>query len=284
MIQDLSIRVGLVDFDRRLMRIVSYAQNREDILLRRALHDIDKGFYIDVGAHDPEKDSVTKTFYDSGWSGLNIEPQAKLMEKLARERPRDTNLRTLAGDGERTVDFFEIPQDDQLSTLDPEVAYGHAKLLGYSVKKSQVQMTTLSRICADNGVGEVHFLKIDAEGSEDAVLQGFDFQRWRPWILLIESTIPYSQVDSSFKWEHLVAHSNYKCAYFDGLSKFFVAQERADLVRHFNAPPNVFDTFISSGEHELERLKKSPRLLFQELCKSLRRKLPLAKIACRSWV
>jgi hypothetical protein len=37
---------------------VSYAQNGEDVLLFRALHDVRHGFYIDVGAAEPEADSV----------------------------------------------------------------------------------------------------------------------------------------------------------------------------------------------------------------------------------
>ena len=40
--------------------IISYAQNREDILLWRALHDVDDGFYVDVGAQDPSHDSIYK--------------------------------------------------------------------------------------------------------------------------------------------------------------------------------------------------------------------------------
>jgi len=46
---------------------ISYAQNHEDVLLYRALKGVGKGFYIDVGANDPEEDSVTKAFYDRGW-------------------------------------------------------------------------------------------------------------------------------------------------------------------------------------------------------------------------
>jgi hypothetical protein len=56
------------------MRFISYAQNFEDVMLWRALKGLKKGFYIDVGAHDPEVDSVTKAFYDRGWCGINIEP------------------------------------------------------------------------------------------------------------------------------------------------------------------------------------------------------------------
>src|SRR5439155_713143 len=53
---------------------VSYAQNGEDFTLWCALHDVDAGTYIDIGAYDPDIDSVTRAFYDRGWSGINIEP------------------------------------------------------------------------------------------------------------------------------------------------------------------------------------------------------------------
>ena len=259
------------------MQIISYAQNREDVLLSRALSQVGQGFYIDVGANDPEKDSVTKTFYDRGWRGINVEPLPAVMKRLEQERPRDKNLRVLVGDNEATVDFFEIPEDDRLSTMDAQIARGHVKTLGYSMRKSQLRMTTLSRICEENRVEEVHFVKIDVEGHETEVLRGLDLHRWRPWILLIESTLPYSQVDASFSWEHLVTNAGYKCVFFDGLSKFFLAQEHGDLAEYFATPPNVFDGFVSSCEislrKELEQLKKSPRLLCRALVNALRARL-----------
>jgi peptide methionine sulfoxide reductase MsrB len=54
--------------------MISYAQNFEDIILWRALKNIKNGFYVDVGAGDPVNHSVTKWFYDQGWSGVNIKP------------------------------------------------------------------------------------------------------------------------------------------------------------------------------------------------------------------
>src|SRR5215470_12416094 len=55
------------------MSFISYAQNYEDVMLWRALKHIDQGFYIDVGANDPDIDSVTKAFYERGWRGINVE-------------------------------------------------------------------------------------------------------------------------------------------------------------------------------------------------------------------
>ena len=45
--------------------MISYAQNFEDVILWRALKHVEAGRYIDIGANDPEKDSVTKVFYDN---------------------------------------------------------------------------------------------------------------------------------------------------------------------------------------------------------------------------
>ena len=58
---------------------LSYAQFLEDIQLYRALKEIKNGFYIDVGANHPLDHSVTKLFYEKGWSGINIEPSPELV-------------------------------------------------------------------------------------------------------------------------------------------------------------------------------------------------------------
>jgi FkbM family methyltransferase len=235
------------------MKMTSYAQNREDVLLMRALRRVANGFYIDVGANDPVKDSVTKCFYDLGWRGINIDALECVVEKLNRERPRDTNVRTLVGKEESEATFFEIPEDTRLSTVDGEIARGYETKLGYSVKTSNVAMTTLSSICAQNGVSEIHFLKIDVEGQESSVISGFDFTRWRPWILLIEATKPYTQEDASHEWEAGIIEAGYQCVFFDGLSKYYLSSDHGELRQHFNAPPNVFDNFIPYEEMLLQK-------------------------------
>src|ERR1041384_3211716 len=71
--------------------LVSYAQNFEDVLLHRIFGNLARGFYVDIGASDPMIGSVTKIFYDRGWSGINIEPSSTF-PRLAAARPRDVNL------------------------------------------------------------------------------------------------------------------------------------------------------------------------------------------------
>ena len=100
--------------------MISYAQNFEDVMLARVFAGRNTGFYVDVGAADPVNLSVTKWFYDLGWSGLNIEPNKQLFERLAADRPRDINLACGVGAVATDAQFFE-PDVGELSSFDSRV-------------------------------------------------------------------------------------------------------------------------------------------------------------------
>jgi hypothetical protein len=98
----------------------------------------------------------------------------------------------------------------------------------------------------------IHFLKIDVEGFEKNVLKGMDFVNFRPWILLIEATKPNTQETNYHHWEPLVLSSNYSFAYYDGLNRFYVANEKRELLKALSYPPNVFDKFIRAEQYNFE--------------------------------
>jgi len=224
------------------MSFISYAQNNEDVMLYRALREVKEGFYIDVGAQDPVIDSVTKAFYERGWRGINIEPNEEYFRKLQDDRPHDINMLTAVGCELGAISFYEVVHTG-LSTTNAVYARGHAEA-GHEVHLRNVACTTLDKICTDCGVETVHFLKIDVEGSERAVLEGFSFETVRPWIVVLEATEPNSTREVSAEWEHLLVGRRYRFVYFDGLNRFYIAAEHADLARHFSCPPNPFDQFV----------------------------------------
>ena len=79
-------------------KILSYAQELEDVILYSVLGETVKdGFYIDVGANDPWEISVTKLFYELGWSGINVEPLQHSYESLVKDRDRDINVQLGVG-------------------------------------------------------------------------------------------------------------------------------------------------------------------------------------------
>jgi len=228
------------------MAFISYAQNYEDVMLWRALKDVPRGFYIDVGAQDPDADSVTRAFYERGWSGINIEPVARYHELLCRARPRDVNLLMAAGAAETEREFFEIP-DTGLSTLDPKIAARHADA-GWTASRRRVAQRRLADIWTEHVTGQVHFLKVDAEGSEADVLQGAGLSVHRPWIVVIEAVAPLTQIPEHEKWERSLTDAGYVFVYFDGMNRFYLASEKAELKARFAAPPNLFDDFMRVTE------------------------------------
>ncbi len=228
------------------MSFVSYAQNYEDVMLARALRGIEHGFYIDVGAQDPVDDSVTKAFYEMGWRGINIDPVAHWFQRLVLDRPHDINLQLAVSDGPGRLHLFEVI-DSGLSTTDPVFAERHVQA-GRQIRESDVECVTLDKICKTHRVTEVHFLKIDCEGGEAATLRGLSLEKLRPWIILLEATEPNSQKPAYMEWEPLLTGRGYHLVYEDGLNRFYVADEHAELDEAFSYPPNVFDYFVRASE------------------------------------
>lgn len=219
---------------------ITYSQNGEDVLLWRALKGVQRGFYIDVGAQDPVEDSVTKAFYLRGWHGINIEPVPHWHDRLVQDRPHDINLRLAVADRPGVIQLFEV-EASGLSTSDPEFAHRH-QVAGHTLREQSVECATLDQICADNDVRTVHFLKIDCEGGERAALEGFALLEVRPWIILVEATEPNSNKPAWHEWEHLLTKRGYRFVFFDGLNRYYVADEHMDLAAAFDAPVNVFDS------------------------------------------
>ena len=225
------------------MTFVSYAQNMEDVILWRLFKEIPSGFYIDVGANDPTIDSVTRAFYERGWQGINLEPVENWYDKLVRERPRDINLRIAAGAETGKLLFYDIPGTG-LSTLDESIAKRHQVETGSELVISTVDVRTLNDVCSSFSAEHVHFLKVDVEGTEKDVLLGLDLEKVRPWIILVESTLPNTQVESYEEWEHLLTSAEYKFVYFDGLNRYYLAREYSHKETSFRVQPNYFDDFV----------------------------------------
>jgi FkbM family methyltransferase len=243
------------------MTFISYSQNAEDVLLWRALGHVKNGFYIDVGANDPEEHSVTKAFYEAGWRGVSIEPLPSFHQAFLEQRPRDVNLAVAAGSANGELTLYDTPQVRGWASPDQAVAELH-RSEGHEVVEMKVPVRTLASVCEQYVQGEIHFLKIDVEGFEGEVIKGMDFARWRPWVLVIEATLPNSRETNHAAWESMVTGQRYRFAWFDGLNRYYVAEEHAELLEHFGIQPNVFDDYIS---HHLDKAWTSVKTLSKSL-------------------
>ena len=231
---------------------VSYAQNFEDVMLWRALRHIERGFYVDAGAADPEVDSVTCAFYQRGWNGMNIEPVAASFSKLAEARPRDINLNIAVGAANGEAELLLVDGGNGLSTLQT-CRRASLQADGRAVAPTRVAVARLADLCRQHVARDVHFLKIDVEGAERDAIEGADLNTWRPWIIVVEATEPNSTVSAHEAWEKLVLSAGYQLVYTDGLNRFYLADEHGDLAGAFKSPPNVFDRFVRREEWQAKR-------------------------------
>ena len=240
---------------------VSYAQNGEDVVLFRALGAVEGGRYVDVGANDPVDLSVTYAFYLRGWSGITIDPVHEYAERQRAVRPRDVMVEAAVSGDVGSVTLHQIAGTG-LSTLVDDVGAEH-RGAGWAVEDVVVPARRLDDVLADAGWDglDIHFMVVDVEGAERAVLETLDLGRWRPWVVVVEATRPLTSVATHESWESMLVDADYRFCLFDGLSRFYVAGEKwAELQGSLAAPANVLDGFtpyrVTVLEQETGRLRR----------------------------
>jgi len=221
---------------------VSYAQNFEDVMLWRALSHVDCGFYIDIGAHHPTIDSVSLAFYERGWTGIDVEPVPDCAALLREHRPKNEVVEMALSNNTGKLSLTVVPETG-LSTASSALAATMAEDSEkyHDLKVLEVDQCRLSDLAEFYAGRSVHWMKIDVEGFEQQVLEGWDPTILRPWVLVVEATVPNSDQSSHECWESIVLDAGYQCVYKDGLNRFYLAAEHIQLANAFEYPPNVFD-------------------------------------------
>ena len=192
-----------------------------------------------------------------GWNGINIEPQATYAEELRLARPRDQTVQAVAGAAPGTCTFHIVESDPDLSTFDP-TRLRDLSDDGERTRSEVIEVITLDAVLDEAQPAAIDFLKVDVEGSEREVLLGIDLLHWRPRVIVVEATVSNSQVPNFEKWEDLVLDRGYRYASFDGINRYYVADEEAGLA-DLLAPANVLDNFVTASallvDEEFERLR-----------------------------
>src|SRR5690606_32592508 len=143
--------------------------------------------------------------------------------------------RAVASDSAGRVRFFEIPGTG-LSTMEADIKDRHAER-GYEVIEHDIASIRLDDLCAQLGVCEVHFLKIDVGWTERRVLQVLSLNLLLPWTILVQATLPLTTVATHEAWEQILVDGGYSFVYFDGVNPFYVADEHSALRDAFLEPP-----------------------------------------------
>lgn len=179
---------------------ISYAPNREDIILGSLLGDKNNGVYVDVGAGHPAYSSATRFFYDRGWSGIDVTPSGRLEGLLKKYRSRDLIIHGFLSD----KSSGKIIYRERL---------GEGGLADYTTEY-KVKVTTLGEIIASHDLGEIDFLKVNAGKKELEVLRGCDWDKVRPHIICV-ATDGVASIDDYAK------SIQYELVYSDGKNHYY---------------------------------------------------------------
>jgi FkbM family methyltransferase len=213
-----------------------YSQYYEDYILAYVFKEMKSGFYIDVGANDPNKDNVTRYFYERGWRGINIEPNAEEFKKIVQSRPNDSNYNCGISNKEGELIFYKETDGygDGLSTFDKKVAEQEKKDHNIKFSEISIPVVTLDKILAKVPLPpEITFISIDVEGFEKQVIESLDLARYKPAVLCIEATEPLTDIPAYLSWEKIVLAKNYVFAMFDGLNRYYVHKSHTNLLPRF---------------------------------------------------
>lgn len=167
------------------MPVKYYSQHSQDELLdTHVFKGLKKGVFVDVGAWDGVCFSNTLFFEkEREWNGIHIEPLPDRYAELVQNRPKSINLNLAISDSEGQGEFLAISGNTgMLSGLKSNYDERHLQRINQEISESnaeaktiQVPVRRLDSIFREFNLRRVHYLSIDAEGSEMNILRSIDF-------------------------------------------------------------------------------------------------------------
>jgi FkbM family methyltransferase len=181
----------------------SYAQAGEDMLVSHAFVElgIRRPTYLDIGAHHPTWLSNTFFFYRRRSHGVLVDADPAVMRKLKLRRPRDelVNAAVAGTDGERTMYMFRGATFNlaHMNTLSEEQAEEFRREGWTQVGTMTVPVLSPTTLIERHCQGRApDLVSLDIEGVDLEVLRAWDFARFRPKAIIVE-TLSYSDDGST---------------------------------------------------------------------------------------
>jgi FkbM family methyltransferase len=157
----------------------------EDRLKAEFFESQHKGFFVEVGANAPQQGSQSWQFEQAGWTGVLVEPQPELAERLRQMRRAHVVAAACSSPA-------NAGKTMTLHVLGPHSSLNRELAVTGVVAESEIEVPirTLDDILQEIGApSPIDFVSIDVEGHEAEVLSGFDLERWRPRLLLLEDHV-----------------------------------------------------------------------------------------------
>ncbi|MEA5503467.1 FkbM family methyltransferase [Halotia wernerae UHCC 0503] len=167
---------------------ISFSQDGEDVVITELFNNKSEGFYVDVGAHHPQRFSNTYYFYLQGWKGINIDAMPGSMNIFNFLRPNDINLEIPISDKSEILNYYEF-DEPALNSFSLPLSQQRISKTNYKiVTETQLQTQTLAEVLDKHLPPKqtIDFLSIDVEGLDYQVLNSNNWDKYKPNVVLVE--------------------------------------------------------------------------------------------------
>ena len=165
--------------------MVFYSQSGQDeILEKHVFRGYKRGFFVNIGAWDGVCFDNTLFFErERNWTGINIEPLPDRYQSLVQNRPSCKNFNIAVGDRNGDAEFIAITGDtSMLSGIKENYDPRHLARIARETAEYNTEARTinvpvkrLDTLFKEQDVRRVHYMSIDAEGSEMNIVRSIDF-------------------------------------------------------------------------------------------------------------
>lgn len=163
----------------------SYSQCGEDFVVYSFFKKRSTGILIDIGAFDGYHISNSYALYKLGWETIAIEANPLFFDFLIKNRPDAINInKALVQSEDQHEVVFQTEPTGLYSGIKPNTTYFDT----IGSNEIRVPACTLNDVAKEFiGNKQIDCISIDVEGTEEEILSGFDFNTYKPTMLIIEA-------------------------------------------------------------------------------------------------
>lgn len=274
--------------DKKLYKF--YSQYGEDFIIWEFFDYKPFGFFVDVGAFDGQHISNSFSFEENGWKGICIEPNPRYYKMCRDNRPESFCVNAACGDKEGSI----VLHTDKIGLFSTTIRENdktslnqHYDLLQKEpeLQDTEVRMVTLNSLLEkykDHDL-DIDFVSIDVEGAEISVLNGLDINKYRPTILVVETSSEEScEIITEYlqSYDYILARRNQANSYYvksmEDAEKLRQIENTCSIEKQihplgseYTNPEYIFGKTMYKGKYAISQLRELENILDNYLIEKL---------------